>query len=1507
MKKTFTKFFAALALLAFFIPSFIAVGQTTVDVSLSSGSFSDNVITWTCADGNITIQQIKGSSSTNPNSSYISAPRVYKQNILSFVATNGYAITNIDIKYNGAYNGTTKYAGTEISNNNVDNNTSALTPTWSTANGGTHTIATVSSDGLSEIYIQNGHSSDATTQLRITGITITYKITASVTATTVTIDDSGITNTDIYTGTTAGSLAASVTETVSGDAVSGATVTWSSSNTDVATIDATGAVTLVAVGTTTITASYAGVSGTYGSSSATYELTVTSTEPYVQPTTIEITPNYTFWGKTGQFSGSTYSELSGSQDNVTLDWTRGEGSTYANSTAMRFYKDNTLTFTAPTGYEIKSIVLTVTGTYSDLSFSPAGFDSETTTWTGSSTTVTMTRPSNASSYAQISKYVITIGTASSAVATTTTITVPSGFNTDLHNGTNAGTLTASVTETEGGAAVSGATVTWSSSNSSVASIASNGAVTLVAVGTTTITASYAGVEDEYQASSATYEFTVTDSSPLANIAALTAKTAGDYNVALTNALVTYVNGTNAYIEDASGAIMLYHCAGDLLAGDKITGTASVTYTVYNNLPEVTAITLAEGYTITHNNTVTPAVVTIAELNANITSYISRYVKIENATVTSAFSNRNSTIEQSGSSIVLRDQNNPGTLTTTANSTVTVTAHPSIYNTTNQIAVYEQSQIVEAQNPYINASNVNITCDATSGNITYTIEHEPSPAGTLTATVVAGYTISNLSLGEPANGTITFTCDANTTSTAHTAEVTLAYTYGGSKAQVTKTVTITQAAYVPTPTNDPFVRISSLADLTDGSIVVIAARYNGSATEYKAMPSTMSSGKPDGYGFTSATSGNYEILPAAIINNINGYYWVVNISGGNYSFKNANGDLISYGSSGTDFTTNGAKTSWSIERETSAETALVGEYTGFVITNVTTNTRGFACNGSVFGAYATSNMATSGYNFFLDFFVQTEVPTTATYYYSVNGTLSEAHTCAVGSTKTLDAGTDLYSNFVFAGWTTDANDVSQHLTSYTFPDDTPVTFYANYSHTVTGIGTKYYTRVLNETATSDIQLIGPSIIPSFGILNMATYEIDNESGSPTVPYLVIEEGGQFIYQGEDIKSEIQKHINAPLGTWGQDDNTGWYALSSPVGRVSKLSEVDSLQLNPYDPDMRHFDFFAYSEKCGWYNKKDGEYLRRIDAGVGYLYAREESTTVLFRDYSNRDDVDLTNLTYTSSRGTLAGLHCIGNPYTHNIYKGVGITGDMQANYYALNEATGAWISTTDATAIVPMQAILVFVNKTDGTAAIHMTSDNSAPSKKANDDYIKFNVANSKYEDVAYAWFDNGESLNKIIHRNSEVPMLYIPQNDGNYSIAYMSDNTEMFNLNFKAMTAGKYTLSVSEKGDFSYLHVYDRLTGEDVDMLLDSYTFIGSPVDNEARFIVRLSYNASTTGSETFAFQNGSDVIVNGNGELQVFDLTGRMVMNTTVNGIQAVSMPQGVYVLRMIGENVQTQKIVVR
>lgn len=97
-------------------------------------------------------------------------------------------------------------------------------------------------------------------------------------ATTVTIDDSGITNTDVASGTAAGSLSA-VVKDASSNTIAAAAVTWTSSKPAVATInETTGAVTLVKKGSTTITASYAGVDGTYQSSSDTYELTVTNSD-----------------------------------------------------------------------------------------------------------------------------------------------------------------------------------------------------------------------------------------------------------------------------------------------------------------------------------------------------------------------------------------------------------------------------------------------------------------------------------------------------------------------------------------------------------------------------------------------------------------------------------------------------------------------------------------------------------------------------------------------------------------------------------------------------------------------------------------------------------------------------------------------------------------------------------------------------------------------------------------------------------------------------------------------------------------------------------------------------------------------------------------------------------------------------------------------------------------------------------------------------------------------------
>lgn len=139
---------------------------------------------------------------------------------------------------------------------------------------GTSTSLTVSGDYK---YIGIRSNSGA---LYLTSVSIEWESTSSDdqrTVTTTTIDATGITNTNVHEGTQAGQLTASVT--ANGTAISGATVTWSSSNPDVASVDANGNVTLVEAGTTTITASFAGDEKQYQPSSDTYELTVTDIDP----------------------------------------------------------------------------------------------------------------------------------------------------------------------------------------------------------------------------------------------------------------------------------------------------------------------------------------------------------------------------------------------------------------------------------------------------------------------------------------------------------------------------------------------------------------------------------------------------------------------------------------------------------------------------------------------------------------------------------------------------------------------------------------------------------------------------------------------------------------------------------------------------------------------------------------------------------------------------------------------------------------------------------------------------------------------------------------------------------------------------------------------------------------------------------------------------------------------------------------------------------------------------
>ena len=197
--------------------------------------------------------------------------------------------------------------------------------------------------------------------------------------------------------------------------------------------------------------------------------------------------------------------------------------------------------------------------------------------------------------------------------------------------------------------------------------------------------------------------------------------------------------------------------------------------------------------------------------------------------------------------------------------------------------------------------------------------------------------------------------------------------------------------------DDYVRISDVSELVAGNRIIFAARFDENANDYYAMSNT-ASGKPTGVLFTSEVDGTDEIVPFSILSEEESFYWTVDINDEGYIFTNAAGDTLGY-TSGTNFAPNGDNTAWSIEVGTSAESAMVPNYTGFVINNVNNTLRAFALNASHnFGPYHTQNIAGDSYNFFLDIFMQGEggtptvavpsfTPESGTYYEAQEVTIS----------------------------------------------------------------------------------------------------------------------------------------------------------------------------------------------------------------------------------------------------------------------------------------------------------------------------------------------------------------------------------------------------------------------------------------------------------------------------------------------------------------------------------------
>lgn len=444
--------------------------EVTSAVTLSNGQYETDHITWT-VDG-ITIQQLKGTSTNAVNSNYVASPRVYKGHILSFSANSGYAIKSISITYTGTYSGNSMTAGTELNGTTVTDNTTDVSRTWATVNDGTHVVSSVSEDGLSQIYIQNVASA-TNTQLRPTAISITYIAADDAKKiATVTIGES--------------TLLVGATTTITTD---GPEVTLTTSDASIASVSGS-TITAEAAGAATITATW-DENNEYEAGTKTFDVRVVE----VTDGEFDFTTGYAYGSGLKQSVNQVTTTKTFTAGNITLT-TSGNFAWNTDGT-LRIYSGASYALAAPEGYIITKIAFTGTQNLTSVTVDSGSLSGNGTaaTWTGRAQSVIITRDDANPFYNTITVTYEAQGDKEEAGL----IYAPTSYTATI-GGENTYPTLSNPNELD---------VTYESSNTGVATIDANGVVTLVAAGTTTITAS--SEEDEtYNAGSASYTLTVVD-------------------------------------------------------------------------------------------------------------------------------------------------------------------------------------------------------------------------------------------------------------------------------------------------------------------------------------------------------------------------------------------------------------------------------------------------------------------------------------------------------------------------------------------------------------------------------------------------------------------------------------------------------------------------------------------------------------------------------------------------------------------------------------------------------------------------------------------------------------------------------------------------------------------------------------------------------------------------------------------------------------------------------------
>ena len=405
-----------------------------------------------------------------------------------------------------------------------------------------------------------------------------------------------------------------------------------------------------------------------------------------------------------------------------------------------------------------------------------------------------------------------------------------------------------------------------------------------------------------------------------------------------------------------------------------------------------------------------------------------------------------------------------------------------------------------------------------------------------------------------------------------------------------------------------------------------------------------------------------------------------------------------------------------------------------------------------------------------------------------------------------------------------------------------------------------------------------------------------------------------------------------------ENTDWkwdfYSYHEPSYHWINMKRSKNNHYHMDEVDGEH-NQIAYNEN-DQATTPEGSAACHFIPGKGYLMAIQQESYMNNTGTLNKGDVTI-HLTAQGDHDEFGdinnkGCNLIGNPYQgylnldaidgYNIFYIYDADQNMYVPYVK-ESSLNPW---TPSQYIHPHQGFFVVTGAEEDltftTDMVSTTKDAGSYLREERPSYPLVNLFAENatgQRDMTVIEFNRPElgGAHKVnVLRNATFKVAAHLDNQS-YSVLFTPEGTERVPVHFHTYEDGVFTLRWdTQNGDFTSLRLVDNVTGVNYDMLAnDSYTFESTTEDYPSRFYITyactdIDEQLGESGN-SFCFYDGSEWVVNGKGQLDVIDVTGRVLrserLSNDQNRVNLNGYAKGMYMMRLVdGKQVRVQKIVV-